>query len=142
MTAIIEKTVFLRASPEKVWAFLTQPDELARWFHRSDVPLRAGQPYKLLGDDGTGICWGRVLTAEAPRTLVYTFTHNHLKEHETRVEWTLEPVPGGTRLHLVHDGFEGAPVSALDMLCAHDSGWDEHFGRLRELAKDAGLTHV
>ncbi|WP_421787502.1 SRPBCC family protein [Hyphobacterium sp.] len=134
MTAIIEKTVFLRASPEKVWDFLTQPDALERWFHRSNVPLEAGKAYELLGEDGEAVCWGRVVTADPPTTLVYTFTHNHLKGHESRVQWTLEAVDGGTRLSLRHDGFDGAQVSEFEMLCGHDAGWDEHFGRLREAA--------
>tara|TARA_R110002073_G_scaffold336121_2_gene530463 strand:- start:2554 stop:2979 length:426 start_codon:yes stop_codon:yes gene_type:complete len=141
MTTRIEKTIFLRAKPEKVWAFLTEPDQLARWFHKSDVTLSEGQDYALLREDGSKMCWGKVETADAPTRLVYTFTHNYLQSHETRVEWTLEAVMGGTRLNLVHDGFEAGPADAFDMLCSHDGGWDEHFAKMREIAKDdAGLA--
>ncbi len=133
MTAIIEKTVFLKAPPDRVWRFLTQPDELEKWFHRSDVVLEEGLDYCLFGDDGDRLCWGHVIEAKEPSLLRYTFTHNYLQQHETTVTWRLEPIEGGTRLSLVHDGFEGGPVSAFEMLCAHDDGWDEHFAKLRQV---------
>jgi uncharacterized protein YndB with AHSA1/START domain len=86
MTARIEKSIFLRASPEKIWTFLTQPEQLKQWFHESRAPLEEGKPYSLIGDDGNDLCWGDVEIAEPPARLVYTFTHNHLKRHKTRVE--------------------------------------------------------
>ena len=33
MTDSITKTVFLKAPRDTVWAFLTEKDKLARWFH-------------------------------------------------------------------------------------------------------------
>jgi uncharacterized protein YndB with AHSA1/START domain len=137
MTTKIEKTIFLRAKPEKVWAFLTQPDQLKRWFHESEAALEQGADYALLKDDSSKLCWGKVEEARLHERLVYTFTHDHLQGHETRVVWTLEAVADGTRLGLVHDGFEGAPVSEFDMLCSHDAGWDEHFGKMRIIAKES-----
>lgn len=135
------KTIFLRATPERVWAFLTEPELLGRWFHASRDPLVAGEPYELL-KDGTDErnCWGRVIEAQPPQRLVQTFTHDHLQGHETRVQWTLTEVEGGTRLELVHDGFEGTEANLLDMLTGHDKGWDEHFGRLRERVVEAAAA--
>jgi len=132
--ARIEKSVFLKASPQRVWDHLTRPELLARWFHPSDTELTVGKAYALLSNSGDGskVCWGEVLEAEPPTRLVYSFTHNWLEGHETRVEWTLSAVANGTLLKLVHDGFEGAKVDVFDSLCDHDAGWDEHFGKLRE----------
>lgn len=132
--ARIEKSLFLKASPERVWDFLTRPELLARWFHPSDTELVPGAAYALLSNngDGTKVCWGDVLEAEPPTRLVYSFTHQWLEGHKTRVEWTLAPVANGTLLKLVHDGFEGAKTDIFESLCDHDAGWDEHFGNLRE----------
>lgn len=132
--ARIEKSVFLKASPQRVWDFLTRPELLARWFHPADTELVAGGAYALLSNSGDGsrACWGEVLEAEPPTRLVYSFTHNWLDGHLTRVEWTLTAVAEGTLLKLVHDGFEGAKVDVFDSLCGHDAGWDEHFVKLRE----------
>jgi len=140
--ARIEKSIFLKASPQRVWDHLTQPDLLARWFHPSDVELQADVAYALLSNSGDGktVCWGNVLEAEPPKRLVYSFTHNWLDGHLTRVEWTLSPVAEGTMLKLIHDGFEGAKVDVFDSLCGHDAGWDEHFVKLREAVKEGGAA--
>ncbi|MFY0638008.1 SRPBCC family protein [Maricaulis maris] len=137
--ARIEKSVFLKASPDRVWDFLTRPELLARWFHPADTELVPNAAFALLSNsgDGTKVCWGEVLEAEPPTRLVYSFTHQWLEGHQTRVEWTLSPVASGTLLQLVHDGFEGAPVDVFDSLCGHDAGWDEHFAKLRERIVEA-----
>lgn len=139
MTAMkIVKTLFLKAPPEHVWKFLTEADQLALWFHRSDGDLKAGEDYTLVtnsyGKDGDKLCWGRVLEAKKPERLVQTFTHEWLKNVETICTWTLEAVPGGTILTLVHDGWEKVEEDAFSMAADHDSGWDEHFLRLRRVA--------
>ncbi|MEZ5893669.1 MAG: SRPBCC domain-containing protein [Parvularculaceae bacterium] len=38
----IVKTVFLKAPPEHVWKFLTQPEKLALWFHLGERELTPG----------------------------------------------------------------------------------------------------
>jgi len=130
----MEKTIFINSTPENVWHYLTDKDKLGEWFHRGKDDLEKGKDYQLLKDDGDKLCWGRVVEANAPTKLVYTFTHDHLKGTETTVIWELSPVHGGTMLKLTHYGFEAADVDTLEMLINHDKGWDKHLGRLRELA--------
>ncbi len=46
------------------------------------------------------------------------------------VKWSLEDVPGGTRLSLEHSGLpEGAEAFGLTL--ALDKGWDDHIARMR-----------
>lgn len=132
-TSII-KTIFIDSSPENVWLYLTDKEKLGEWFHVADVNLDAGSEYQLLGDEGNKICWGRVLEANAPHKLVYTFTHTPLEGIESTVIWELSPTHGGTLLKLTHEGLDNAPSDRLQMLISHDKGWDDHFGRLREKA--------
>ena len=75
-----------------------------------------------------------MLVSEPPTYLVYTFTHEFLGGHETRVEWRLEKSFGGTKVTLVHSGFETFKGDVFEMLASHDKGWDQHFGRLRMVA--------
>ena len=42
---MIVKTIFLNASAEKVWRYLTEKDLLARWFHETDRDLDAGAAF-------------------------------------------------------------------------------------------------
>lgn len=133
------KTIYLKAPRELVWAYLTEPDKLARWFHESDIVLASkGDKYRLLKDNpsdgGDAICWGTVREADKPNRLVYSFTHDHLQGVETNVEWVLVESFGGTQLTMTHTGLDVSDEMAFGMLSAHDKGWDEHFARLRTVA--------
>lgn len=135
----IRKRIILKAPVERVWDFLTRSDCLERWFHPATRDLVSAGPYefyKSAEDKTPGYCWGEVLEAQAPRLLVYTFAHEWLGGHATRVSWTLTEIPGGTLLDLVHDGFEDAPVDVFDSLSGHCAGWDEHFVKLRERVQE------
>lgn len=130
--AVLQKTIFLRAEPETVWAYLTEPDRLAEWFHKPERPLAKGQKLEMFGTtSGDLLIWGEVLEARPPEYLEYTFTVKPMGNAVSTVKWTLEPVPGGTRLVLLHEGLpQGA--EAFGLILALDDGWDEHFGKMRK----------
>lgn len=135
MTTTINKSIFLAADRETVWQYLTDKDKLGEWFHPAADHLVEGEPYALLSDAGDSeskMCWGDVLTANKPSSLIYTFTVKPLGGATTTVSWTLEDAAGGTRVTLVHEGIgEAAGDAALGLLMALDKGWDEHFAKLR-----------
>jgi len=137
-TTTITKTVFFAASRETVWAFLTDKDKLGEWFHPASANLEQGQPYALLSDSNdpeSKVCWGDVLTADKPSSLVYTLTVKPLGGALTTVTWLLQEAAGGTRLTLTHEGIgEAAGEAALGLLSALEKGWDEHFVKLRTAA--------
>ncbi|WP_209504304.1 MULTISPECIES: SRPBCC domain-containing protein [unclassified Ruegeria] len=129
--AVLKKSIFLRAEPETVWAYLTDPDRLAEWFHKPQHPLSAGQKLEMFGTtSGDLLIWGEVRVANPPKYLEYTFTVKPMGDAVSVVKWTLEPVAGGTRLDLRHEGLpQGA--DAFGLILALDKGWDEHFGKMR-----------
>ena len=134
-TTTIEKSIFLAASRETVWDYLTDKDKLSEWFHPAADHLVEGKPYELLQDANnpeSKICWGDVLSAKKPSSLIYTFTVKPLGGAMTTVTWTLEEAAGGTRVSLKHEGVaEAAGEAALGLLLALDKGWDKHFDKLR-----------
>jgi len=125
------KTIFLKATPEKVWAYLTESDKLAEWFHATRTNMQVGEDYALIGDDDKNLCWGKVVEANPHTKLVYTFTHDHIGGHITTVTWELEPSHGGTQLVMTHIGLDSS-TTPFEMLSGHDKGWDDHFAKLRE----------
>ena len=133
----INKSIFIAATREIVWDYLTDKDKLGQWFHPAAENLVEGKPYVLLGDvsdSNSRMCWGDVLSANKPSSLTYTFTIKPLGDAMTTVYWTLEEAAGGTRVTLVHEGIgEAAGEAALGLLMALDKGWDEHFGKLRSI---------
>lgn len=133
----INKSIFLAASRETVWEFLTDKDKLGQWFHPAAESLSEGKPFALLEDPAdkeSKICWGDVLVAKKPSALSYTFTIKPLGGAVTTVNWTLEDAAGGTKVTLSHEGIgEAAGDAAMGLLKALDEGWDKHFAKLRGL---------
>ncbi|MEM9433921.1 MAG: SRPBCC domain-containing protein [Pseudomonadota bacterium] len=127
---ILEKSIYLKATPAQVWAYLTQPEKLAIWFHKPSEPLSTGA-YEMFGvESGKRLMWGNILVAEPFSRLHYTFTIAPMGEQVSTVKWTLAEVAGGTHLSLRHEGLpQGA--EAFDLMLALDKGWDEHLARMR-----------
>ena len=134
MTAtVLRKSIYLKASPADVWAYLTDPDKLAIWFHKPETTLVEGD-YEMFGtESGDKLMWGKVLVAKPFTRLEYTFTIKPMGDQTSTVKWALEEVPGGTYLTLHHEGLpQGAEAFGLTL--ALDKGWDEHLGRMRASA--------
>jgi len=130
---VLEKSIYLKASPAQVWAYLTEPEKLAIWFHKPNSVLVEG-PYDMFGvESGDRLMWGEVLVAEPFHRLEYTFTIAPMGDRTSIVKWTLDEVAGGTRLSLRHEGLpQGADAFGLTL--AMDKGWDEHLARMRASA--------
>ncbi|HHS83064.1 MAG TPA: SRPBCC domain-containing protein, partial [Devosia sp.] len=103
-----------------------------QWFHKPPAPLVEGTTLEMFGaESGDRLIWGRVQVARAPEYLEYTFTIKPMGDVVSLVKWTLEGVPGGTRLSLEHQGLpQGAETFGL--VLALDKGWDGHIGQMRE----------
>ena len=129
---ILRKSIFLKAPRADVWAFLTEPDKLAQWFHAPKRTLAAGEKLEMFGTtSGDLLIWGEVRVARAPEYLEHTFTVKPMGDGVSLVKWTLSEVPGGTRLSLEHEGLP-ATADAFDLILALDKGWDTHFMQMRE----------
>ncbi len=127
----IRKSIYLKATKEQVWAYLTDPQKLAIWFHRPKEILTEGRDYAMFGvESGDRLMWGQVLAARPHDQLEYSFSIAPMAGASSVVKWTLESVAGGTRLSLEHSGLpEGADTFGLTL--ALDKGWDDHIARMR-----------
>ena len=129
--AVLRKTIYLRADPDTVWAYLTEPDRLAEWFHRPERPLTQGERFEMFGrDSGDLLIWGEVRAARPPDYLEYSFTVKPMSDAVSIVKWRLARVEGGTQLSLEHEGLP-QDAAAFDMILALDKGWDGHFAEMR-----------
>jgi uncharacterized protein YndB with AHSA1/START domain len=89
----------LRHSPTKVWAALTEPDQLREWApFDADRDLGAPGQVKLttVGTPSPQVSETNITHAEPPRLLEYSWGGNDLR-------WELEPQGHGTRLTLWHN---------------------------------------
>jgi uncharacterized protein YndB with AHSA1/START domain len=90
----------LNFPPEKVWRALTQSHLIDEWLMKNDFRAEVGHGFSLRADWGTVA--GRVLTAEPPKLLSYSWGDSVL---DTIVTWTLTPHEGGTLLRMEQTGF-------------------------------------
>ena len=132
----LERSILLRASPERVWRALTEADELAAWFgQRCEIDLRPGGEAWFDWDEG-GLYRARVEEVEPHRRLVVRWATEADQALEdgpsTVMEWRLDPAgDGGTMLHLRETGFVDAASRFGNV-----HGWMDE---LRDLAAAVGV---
>lgn len=127
---VLQKTIYLKATPAKVWEYLTDPEKLAIWFHKPKVALTEGA-YEMFGvESGDKLMWGEVLVADPFTCLEYTFSIAPMAGQSSTVKWALEEVAGGTKLSLRHEGLPQGE-EAFGLALALDKGWDDHLARMR-----------
>lgn len=130
-TTTLTKSILLRANKEQVWEYLTDPDKLAIWFHKPTKSLAAGQTYEMYGtESGKKLMWGETTVADPFDRLEMTFSIAPMNGASSHVVWTLQDVPGGTRLNLTHSGLP-ANEESFGLALALDKGWEDHMARMR-----------
>ena len=108
----IERTVEVAHPPDAVWAALTTAEGLGTWFgDEATIDLRPGGAAQMSWTGGPTADM-RVERVEEPTVFAFTWHIYGLPEDDprrTHVEFTLEPVDGGTRLTVVETGFAQLP---------------------------------
>jgi uncharacterized protein YndB with AHSA1/START domain len=136
--AAIKGEVEIEAPPESVFEALTNPAEMAEWWGSADtyrtknwkVDLRVGGGWSCDAESPRGVSKvnGTYLEIDPPRKLAYTWNPSWQTGPETRVEFRLEKIASGTRLRLLHSGFEGQEESQK----GHSEGWQRVLGWLNK----------
>jgi uncharacterized protein YndB with AHSA1/START domain len=132
----IERTVEIAHPPRKVWDALTTAEGLGSWFgNAAKIDLRPGGAAQMTWNHGYRADM-RIERVEEPTVFGFTWHIYGLPEDDPRrtyVEFTLEPVGGGTRLKVVETGFAQLPDDlyrkAFD---GNTDGWASELGELVE----------
>jgi uncharacterized protein YndB with AHSA1/START domain len=130
----IERSVELAHPPARVWAALTTPEGLSAWFgDKVTIDLRPGGAGQMTFGSGVSVDM-RVERVEEPALFGFTWRLPDLPQDDPRrtyVEFTLEPVPAGTRLRVVETGFAQLPDdSRRTTYDSHAEGWARELGEL------------
>jgi uncharacterized protein YndB with AHSA1/START domain len=127
----ITKEIFIDATPEEIFPYLTQADKYVRWMGLSaELDARPGGIFKV--DPNTrDVIYGEFPEVVPPTHLVFTWgwkEPNHpVPAASTRVEIERVPQGGGTLLRLRHHGV------APQMRQRHQFGWAHYLVRLKIL---------
>ncbi|MFE9600407.1 SRPBCC family protein [Streptomyces hokutonensis] len=104
---------------DRVWQFVTDPDELAQWFpSRAEFELRPGGTVTFSGDPNMPESTGKVIAVDSPRHLSFEWDGDELRfdleeVEEKRTRFTLTNV-----------------LSAEDTASRNGAGWEVCLGTL------------
>jgi len=133
----VEKSVVVPLNADETFALLTEPERLRRWQAvTARIDLKAGGAYRWTVSPGHSAS-GQVVEIDPGRHLSLSFGWDgsaELPPGASMVTITLEPVEGGTKVSLVHDGLPD------DQGSGHLEGWTHYLDRLVVAASkgDAG----
>jgi uncharacterized protein YndB with AHSA1/START domain len=102
---VIERDVVLPVTRERAWELITEPAELEEWLAEDvDFEPEEGAPLRVTFEDGDER-EGVVEAVEPEERVVFRWG-------DSRVEWRLDEVPGGTRFTVTEHRFgDGARVT-------------------------------
>jgi uncharacterized protein YndB with AHSA1/START domain len=134
----VRRTIRIDAPVDKVWAAVTEPEHISRWFGEAALDgSGAGARGSLTWPD-RGAVPLRIDAIDPPRMVAYRWTNDGPSgalpaevqdDRSTQFTFTLEQVPGGTRLTVVETGFE-TTSDPEGNLRSHREGWDSELDEL------------
>jgi uncharacterized protein YndB with AHSA1/START domain len=120
----VERETLVEASPEEVWEALTEEDRLEEWL-APEVELDPVEGGEIAVRDGDDRRTGTVETVEEQER--FAFTWSRPGEGESFVEFSIEALPGGTRVTVVE-----TPIGPTAMAFG---GWVSRLARLRHISR-------
>ena len=144
----VEREILIGASPEVVWAVITEPEQISCWFSdEADLDVGAGAdgtlkwtPGGRSGRKGADLVVQiRVVRAEPFRRFSFRWNHPDGVEpdesNSALVEFSLVEEAAGTRLTVVESGIgtvTGDEQGKARYAEEHERGWQRHLGELRD----------
>lgn len=135
----VTRTVTIDASVEKVWAAITEPEHISRWFgQRALLDELALGARGVFSFDGYGDFPVLIEELEPLRVIAYRWSNDNARalngtdvdpEHSTVFRFTLEPAGAGTVLTVVERGF-GTLTDPQAALESNRGGWTAELDEL------------
>jgi uncharacterized protein YndB with AHSA1/START domain len=129
-------TIYIAATPEKVWQALTSAEFSRQYFfgHAVEVDLRIGGDFIMRTPDGSLHISGKVIECDPPRRLTVTFDLNWPELVEklgpTLVTWEIEQAGEAVKLTLIQS--QDSELSD-DILSGGRSGWPAILSSLKSV---------
>ena len=125
----IEVEEFLPYAPSRVWRALTEPGLIARWLMENDFKAIVGHQFQMRGIPVpavgfSGLVASEVLDLDAGKRLRISWRDaNSGNNLNSTVTWSISPEDDGTRLVLVHEGFNPAEPTHIASHRIMSGGW-------------------
>jgi uncharacterized protein YndB with AHSA1/START domain len=127
----IVQEVTINAPAERIFAALTRPEELLRWWAwegrfritHAECDLRPGGRWMMrvaglcAAEGSVTTVRGEYRAIEAPKLLIFTWIREEENHPETLVRWDLEEKDGATTVRVTHSGLTS------EWLRTRNGGW-------------------
>jgi uncharacterized protein YndB with AHSA1/START domain len=130
----VRKSVLVRCTPEH--AFRVYTERMSDWYPIEghslfDDPQSTivwegrvgGRVYELSSGGEKGV-WGTLITWDPPRELAMTWHPGRGEESAQELRITFTADADGTRVDLVHSGWERVGPDFRERMAGYDEGWD------------------
>ena len=133
----IDLAIELVVPAADAWTAITDPARIAEWFTQASPLGEPGSAYTLDFGEGS-VVRGTVLEVDPGRSFTHSWTWDDATAYETTtVTWSVEALPGGgSRVHLVHDGWHDAGLDAA-VRDDHEGYWAGYLEDLGALLGEA-----
>ena len=134
----VRRSIRINAPQDKVWSAVTEPAHISQWFGAAALDGRGVGARGTLTFPDYGAVPVRIEAIDPPRAVTYRWSNDDAlgalpeeldEAHSTAFTFTLEQIPGGTRLTVVETGFEVTSDPAAN-LENHRKGWNEELDKL------------
>src|SRR4051812_27116381 len=133
----VERETMIEASPEEVWEALTEEDRLEEWL-APEVELDLTEGGEIAVRDGDDERAGTIETVEEHER--FAFTWSRPGQDESFVEFTIEALPGGTRVTVVETPMNSPATNAAAPTAMAAGGWNSRLARLHHAVRFAPVA--
>jgi uncharacterized protein YndB with AHSA1/START domain len=141
MERVVVESIEIEASPERVFAAWTDPEQLVAWWGDDQMYRTTGwETDPRVGgkwvSHGTGVdgkafsVEGEYLQYDPPKRLGFTWIPSYSSEGRTVVELEFKATATGTLLTVKHSGFESDQSAE-----GHKNGWQRVFGWMKNFVE-------
>jgi uncharacterized protein YndB with AHSA1/START domain len=146
----IERELYIDATPEVVFAVVSEPEHVRRWWPDQAIyPVEAGGDGRIGFDEKAGgTTWERFTVVDVDPHQRFSFRWTHADGEQAArgnsflVVFHLTPEGAGTRLSMTETGFRERGWAEAQVAAAHAdhvAGWDHFLARLPRYAESVGV---
>jgi uncharacterized protein YndB with AHSA1/START domain len=115
----VERSIWINAPRERVWKAITDPEQLDKWFSPGTqwqgTGLKVGGKLFVLDPESKAEMYTQVIEIVDPPSQLVTRSLPEPEEVSYVTNWMLTEENSGTRLTILHTGYELAPMETRNM---------------------------